>query len=212
MRIRELISSGRPCFSFEFFPPKDEQGFDQLRATLASLSELKPSFVSVTWGAGGSTRRHGCGGLAPSSAEGSAEGILVGLGLGQLARDLSVRGKRRDGRRLRGLSLMAMKNPPHPGEVVRDAIENGLGLTVTAAAEGLGVSRKTLSQILNGRASITTEMAIRLEKGIGSSAAAWLRTTDAVLGRFLWFRHDGPMKKVTANQPAASARHGPDPL
>ena len=70
---------------------------------------------------------------------------------------------------------MAMKNPPHPGEVVRDAIENGLGLTVTAAAEGLGVSRKTLSQILNGRASITTEMAIRLEKGIGSTAAAWLR-------------------------------------
>ena len=70
---------------------------------------------------------------------------------------------------------MAMKNPPHPGEIVRDAIENGLGLTVTAAAEGLGVSRKTLSQILNGRASISTEMAIRLEKGIGSSAAAWLR-------------------------------------
>ena len=70
---------------------------------------------------------------------------------------------------------MPMKNPPHPGEVVRDAIENGLGLTVTAAAKGLGVSRKTLSQILNGRASISTEMAIRLEKGIGSSAAAWLR-------------------------------------
>ena len=70
---------------------------------------------------------------------------------------------------------MPMKTPPHPGEVVRDAIENGLGLTVTAAAKGLGVSRKTLSQILNGRASISTEMAIRLEKGIGSSAAAWLR-------------------------------------
>ena len=70
---------------------------------------------------------------------------------------------------------MSMKTPPHPGEVVRDSIENGLGLTVTAAAEGLGVSRKTLSQILNGRASITTEMAIRLEKGIGGSASAWLR-------------------------------------
>jgi addiction module HigA family antidote len=70
---------------------------------------------------------------------------------------------------------MPMKNPPHPGEVIRDAIQNGLGLTVTAAAAGLGVSRKTLSQILNGRASITTEMAIRLKKGIGSSAGAWLR-------------------------------------
>ena len=57
MRIRELISSGRPCFSFEFFPPKDDGGFDQLRETLGSLRELRPSFVSVTWGAGGSTRR-----------------------------------------------------------------------------------------------------------------------------------------------------------
>jgi methylenetetrahydrofolate reductase (NADPH) len=57
MRIRELISSGRPCFSFEFFPPKDEPGFDQLRDTLISLRELHPSFVSVTWGAGGSARR-----------------------------------------------------------------------------------------------------------------------------------------------------------
>jgi methylenetetrahydrofolate reductase (NADPH) len=57
MRIRELISSGQPCFSFEFFPPKDEDGFDQLRETLGSLRELRPSFVSVTWGAGGSTRR-----------------------------------------------------------------------------------------------------------------------------------------------------------
>jgi len=57
MRIRELISSGRPCFSFEFFPPKDEAGFDRLRSTLASLRELRPSFVSVTWGAGGATRR-----------------------------------------------------------------------------------------------------------------------------------------------------------
>ena len=57
MRIRELLSCGRPCFSFEFFPPKDESGFDQLRRTLASLRELHPSFVSVTWGAAGSTRR-----------------------------------------------------------------------------------------------------------------------------------------------------------
>ncbi len=56
MRVRELISSGRPCFSFEFFPPKNDVGFGQLRETLASLRDLRPSFVSVTWGAGGSTR------------------------------------------------------------------------------------------------------------------------------------------------------------
>ncbi|MBN2446888.1 MAG: methylenetetrahydrofolate reductase [NAD(P)H] [Phycisphaerae bacterium] len=57
MRIRELLSTGRPSISFEFFPPKDDDGFEQLRQTLASLRELHPTYVSVTWGAGGSTRR-----------------------------------------------------------------------------------------------------------------------------------------------------------
>ncbi len=57
MRIRELISSGQPCISFEFFPPKDEGGLEQLKQALASLSELHPSFVSVTYGARGRARR-----------------------------------------------------------------------------------------------------------------------------------------------------------
>ncbi len=57
MRIRELLSTGRPSFSFEFFPPKDEAGFAQLRETLASLRDLRPTYVSVTYGAGGSTRQ-----------------------------------------------------------------------------------------------------------------------------------------------------------
>jgi methylenetetrahydrofolate reductase (NADPH) len=57
MRIRELLSTGRPSFSFEFFPPKDEDGFQRLRETLASLRDLRPTYVSVTYGAGGSTRR-----------------------------------------------------------------------------------------------------------------------------------------------------------
>jgi addiction module HigA family antidote len=70
---------------------------------------------------------------------------------------------------------MTMKNPCHPGRIVKEAITEGLGLTVTAAAEGLGVSRKTLSAIVNERAGITPEMAFRLEKGIGSTAEAWLR-------------------------------------
>ncbi len=56
MRIRELISTGRPCLSFEFFPPKDEVGFERLHDALDQLRELQPSYVSVTWGAGGSTR------------------------------------------------------------------------------------------------------------------------------------------------------------
>lgn len=57
MRIRELLSTGRPSFSFEFFPPKDDAGFDVLRQTIMSLRDLRPTFVSVTYGAGGSARR-----------------------------------------------------------------------------------------------------------------------------------------------------------
>lgn len=57
MRIRELLSCGRPCVSFEFFPPKDEAGFGQLHDALASLRELRPTYVSVTYGAMGHTRQ-----------------------------------------------------------------------------------------------------------------------------------------------------------
>lgn len=56
MRIRELLSCGRPCISFEFFPPKNDEGLANLHASLARLRDLSPSFVSVTYGAGGSTR------------------------------------------------------------------------------------------------------------------------------------------------------------
>ena len=69
---------------------------------------------------------------------------------------------------------MAMQNPCHPGEVVRDAIES-LGRSVTAAAAVIGVSRKTLSELVNGRSGVSPEMALRLEKAIGSSAETWLR-------------------------------------
>ncbi len=56
MRIRELLSCGRPSISFEFFPPKDDAGFDNLLKTMASLRDLRPTYISVTYGAGGSTR------------------------------------------------------------------------------------------------------------------------------------------------------------
>jgi methylenetetrahydrofolate reductase (NADPH) len=56
MRIRELLSCGRPSFSFEFFPPKSDKGFHQLRESIAALRDLRPTYVSVTYGAGGSTR------------------------------------------------------------------------------------------------------------------------------------------------------------
>jgi antitoxin HigA-1 len=69
---------------------------------------------------------------------------------------------------------MTMKNPPHPGRLIRGEIE-GLGLSVAQAAEGLGVTRQQLYRVINGECAISPEMAVRLEHGIGSSAAAWLR-------------------------------------
>ncbi len=69
---------------------------------------------------------------------------------------------------------MLMHNPPHPGEVLRQLCLEPLGLSVTDAAKGLGVSRKTLSAILNGRAGISPEMAVRLSLAFGRSSESWL--------------------------------------
>ena len=69
---------------------------------------------------------------------------------------------------------MKMHNPPHPGEVLRELCLKPLGLTVTHAARALGISRKTLSSILNGRAGITPEMAVRLSLAFGTSAESWM--------------------------------------
>ena len=69
---------------------------------------------------------------------------------------------------------MLMHNPPHPGEVLRALCLEPLGLTVTDAAKALGVSRKTLSAILNGRAGISPEMAVRLSIAFDTSAESWL--------------------------------------
>jgi addiction module HigA family antidote len=71
-------------------------------------------------------------------------------------------------------SPMKMHNPPHPGEVLRELCLDPLGLTVTQAAAALGVSRKTLSGILNGRAGISAEMAMRLSIAFNTSAESWL--------------------------------------
>jgi len=69
---------------------------------------------------------------------------------------------------------MLMHNPPHPGEILNDMWLEPLGLTITRAAQGLDVSRKTLSEIVNGRAAISPEMALRLELAFGKSAQSWL--------------------------------------
>lgn len=69
---------------------------------------------------------------------------------------------------------MAMLNPPHPGEAIRELCLEPLGLTVTDAAKGLGVTRKTFSELLNGHSGISTEMALRLSLAFGGSAESWL--------------------------------------
>ena len=69
---------------------------------------------------------------------------------------------------------MIMHNPPHPGEIIRELCLEPLGISVTEAAESLGVSRKTLSSILNGRAGISPEMAIRLSIAFDTSPESWL--------------------------------------
>ncbi len=74
---------------------------------------------------------------------------------------------------------MPMKNPPHPGRSIKNACLEPLGLTVTAGAKVLGVARPTLSNVINGRAGISPEMAIRLEKAFGGTADAWLRMQTA---------------------------------
>ena len=69
---------------------------------------------------------------------------------------------------------MLMHNPPHPGEIIKELCLEPLGITVTAAAKALGVSRKTLSAIVNGNAGISPEMAIRLSIAFDTSAESWL--------------------------------------
>lgn len=69
---------------------------------------------------------------------------------------------------------MPMKNPPHPGAVVLRQCIEPLGLTITDAAAALGVTRTTLSELVNGKRGISTEMAVRLSQVFGGSAESWL--------------------------------------
>ena len=73
--------------------------------------------------------------------------------------------------------MSRMHNPPHPGEVLRDTVM--AELSVTAFAQRLGVSRVALSRVVNGRAAVSAEMAIRLAAALGGSAESWLRMQAA---------------------------------
>ena len=69
---------------------------------------------------------------------------------------------------------MRMHNPPHPGEVIKSLCLEPLGVTVTQAAKALGVSRKTISAILNARAGISPKMAVRLSIAFSTTAESWM--------------------------------------
>lgn len=70
---------------------------------------------------------------------------------------------------------MPMKNPPHPGRSIRAACLDPLGLSVTEGAKVLGVSRQTLTKVVNGKSGISPAMALRLSKAFGSTPETWLR-------------------------------------
>ena len=69
---------------------------------------------------------------------------------------------------------MEMKNPAHPGALVKECLDD-LGLSVAEAAKGLGITRQQLYNVIAGRSNVTPEMAIRFEKAFGSTADTWLR-------------------------------------
>lgn len=90
-----------------------------------------------------------------------------------------------------------MFNPPHPGETLRDDVLPALGLTVTQAAEELGINRVTLSRVLNGKAGVSIDLALRLESWLdGPTAENWLK---GQLAYDLW--------QAEPHRPTVSIRH-----
>ena len=72
-----------------------------------------------------------------------------------------------------------MNNPPHPGEIIKEDVLDSEGISVTEASRQLGVSRVTLSRLLNGKAGVSVDMALRLSQWLGTTPELWLRMQDA---------------------------------
>ncbi len=85
-------------------------------------------------------------------------------------------------------------NPPHPGEVLRDGVFADTGITVTAFAQRLGVTRVALSRVLNAKAAISADMAVRLAKALGGSAASWLH----MQANYDLWHAERALKRITA--------------
>lgn len=93
--------------------------------------------------------------------------------------------------------MARMHNPPHPGETLREDVLPALGLTVTQAAEELGINRVTLSRVLNGKAGISIDLALRLEAWLdGPTAENWLK------GQLAY-----DLSQAEQNRPVVGVRH-----
>ena len=75
--------------------------------------------------------------------------------------------------------MSAMYNPPHPGEIIKEDVLEAEGINVTEAARQLGISRVTLSRLLNGKTGVSVDMALRLSQWLGTTPEVWLRMQDA---------------------------------
>ncbi len=75
--------------------------------------------------------------------------------------------------------MSAMYNPPHPGEIIKEDVLESENLSVTEAARQLGISRVTLSRLLNGKTGVSVDMALRLSQWLGTTPEVWLRIQDA---------------------------------
>jgi len=86
-----------------------------------------------------------------------------------------------------------MHNPPHPGEVLKDGVFADTGVTVTAAAKALGVTRAALSRVLNGKAAVSADMALRLAQWLNTGPEVWLNMQAAY---DLWQARQKPRPKI----------------
>jgi addiction module HigA family antidote len=86
-----------------------------------------------------------------------------------------------------------MFNPPHPGEILKEDVLEAEGLSVTEAAKQLGVSRVTLSRLLNGKTGVSVDMALRLAQWLGTTPEVWLRLQES---RDLWMAQQNKRPKI----------------
>ena len=89
--------------------------------------------------------------------------------------------------------MSTMHNPPHPGEILKEDVLEAEGVKVSEAARQLGVSRVTLSRLLNGKSGVSVDMALRLAQWLGTTPEVWLRMQDA---RDLWQARQSKLPEV----------------